>query len=113
MKESAEEVISRRKRQEKLERIKRERVSRFKKSVTKVANTGDGQLFLYYLMKECGYQMPSVVTDGSSGKLLMDSTIYNEARRDIYLRVRNLLKDSPELLKKIEIDMVNEERKDG
>lgn len=76
-------------------------------SVNRLANTDDGQVFLNYLMKECGFSTSSIVIDEQTKEINSKSTIYNEARKTVYYNVRKLLKS--ENIKKVEYLQIKEE----
>ena len=57
-------------------------------AIKRACSTADGKILLHYLMTECGYQMNSVQGSSSSGELLENNTLYNEARRDLSLSLR-------------------------
>ena len=72
------------------------------KDLNETFATGHGRRTLRYLMGLCGYQNPSVVADPATGEIQTQSTVYNEARRNLYLTLRKHL--SKETLTAVEID---------
>ena len=52
----------------------------------------DGERFLKWLHQQCGYDMPSIVVDPQSHEINNKMTIYNEARRNVWMQLRKLLK---------------------
>lgn len=70
-------------------------------------DTEAGKRVLFWLMNECGFLQPSVVMDHATGMVMKESTVYNEAKRDIYLRIRKMLKTKPNVLNEVEIELIN------
>ena len=69
-----------------------------------VFNTEPGFTVLRYIMDElCGYQSTNIVNNTETRELLLESMLFNEAKRDTWLRIRRLL--SKDILKRVEIDM--------
>ena len=62
------------------------------KDLNETFSSSSGLRTLRFLMELCGYQKPSVVADPQSGEIQINSTVYNEARRNIYLTLRKCLK---------------------
>lgn len=50
--------------------------------------TPEGRNTLRAIMEICGYQKYDAVGDPGSGEIFMTSTMYNSARRSVYLRLR-------------------------
>lgn len=75
--------------------ISQERKSRedalLRKDLNETFATASGLRTLRWLMNLCGYQRPSVTAD-QNGSPVLEGTIYNEARRNIYLSIRQMLK---------------------
>lgn len=101
MDESEHAIALKKKREAKLRKIERER-KKIMKSALQCFSTGDGKAVLRWLMKECGYQQPSVIYNAESGDIKFDATVYNEAKRDVYLRLRGLLLSDPKILAEVE-----------
>jgi hypothetical protein len=80
------------------------------KSACECFSTDSGKEFLRWLIRESGFHQPSVIYNAESGDIKVDSTVYNEAKRDIYLRVRSLLKTRPDILAEVENDIKGEKR---
>ncbi len=59
-------------------------------SFARVAKTEAGRVVLRYFLAQCGFHRPSVVVD-SNGDVLTNSTVYNEARRNVWLDARQLM----------------------
>ena len=69
--------------------IKREsEESKFEAHIAHLLSTEAGQALFTYLFNRCGYSQKSLVADSRSGALLEDSTMYNEARRGVYVELR-------------------------
>jgi hypothetical protein len=63
-----------------------------RQAIQAVANTDAGQIFFRYLMEElCGYQRSSVVLSPQEHEVNIKATIYNEARREIWLHLRDYI----------------------
>lgn len=69
-----------------------------------VFNNEPGFTVLHYIMNElCGYQFTNIVNNAETRELLLNSMLFNEAKRDVWLRIRRFL--SKDILKRVEIDM--------
>lgn len=66
-----------------------------KQQLKRVLKTADGIAVFRYLFNECGYDRPSVVADPTTGEILTNSTNYNEARRNIWVKLRKLMPREP------------------
>lgn len=66
-------------------------IALLKKDLNDTFATGSGRRTLRFLMDMCGYQRPSIIADPQSGNPLIDGTIYNEARRNLYLSIRKYI----------------------
>jgi len=67
---------------------KKEQAKIHARKINQAYSTADGRYALKWLMELSGYQVPSVVVDPQSGEVQVQSTIYNEARRNLYITVR-------------------------
>ena len=74
--------------------------------VSRVATTEDGRALLNFLYMETGFALPSTVVT-KSGKVDIEGTFHNNARRDVYLRLRQFM--TPEVIKAVELDFKREE----
>jgi hypothetical protein len=85
---------------------------RMKSALSRLSKTEDGVLLLHYLYTISGFSQPATVVS-STGKVDMEATFHNNARRDAYLSVRTLM--IPEVIKAVELDYKVEEEvpKDG
>lgn len=71
-------------------------------AINRVFSTSDGKVFLGILKDICCYQKKLIQGDASMGLDVSQGTIYNAAKRDIYLYIRQYIK--PEILREVEID---------
>lgn len=71
-----------------------------KKDFNTTFASSSGKRVLRWLMERCGYQKPSAVVDPATGKYQTESTIHNEARRILYLEIREFL--TPDILGQVE-----------
>lgn len=62
--------------------------------MNEVFATGAGMNVLRWIMDECGFLKPSVVYNKETYDVQDKATVYNEARRNLYLRLRKYLKPS-------------------
>lgn len=84
------------------EKAKLHEQAKLKKAMCECFATESGKFVLQWLMEQCGYQRPNVVADPSTGEGL-NTTLYNEGRRALYLRLRkNLHRD---ILAQVEIGL--------
>ena len=72
---------------------------RLKEALAAVSSSLEGKYFLLWLMSACGHQKPSF--DVVPGIPIEHSTTYNEARRILWLQIREYLPE--EVLYEIEI----------
>lgn len=70
------------------------------KNFTIVAATEEGREVFKYLMSTCGFKKNTSCYNPQTMEVNKDATVYLEARRSIYLEIRNYVPDR--LLKKIE-----------
>lgn len=75
-------------------------LAQFRKDLNETFGSGAGRRVLRWLMDTCGYQRPSVIADPANGNPLTEGTVYNEARRNLYLSIRKYL--SSEILIPVE-----------
>jgi len=75
-------------------------IAQLRKDMNETFATASGRRTLRWIMELCGYQRPSIIADPVSGNPLLDGTIYNEARRNLYLSLRRYL--SQEILIPVE-----------
>lgn len=72
-------------------------------SACEVFSTDAGKRVLLWLMEECSFQKSNIVATNSEGELSYKNILWNESRRDVYLRLRLLLKSRPDILESVEI----------
>jgi len=75
-------------------------------AMSQVAATDAGKKILNFLFIDTGFTLPSTVVT-KSGKVDVDGTFHNNARRDVYLRLRQFM--TPEVIKAVELDFKREE----
>jgi len=83
--------------------------ARSQKAACECFATESGQRVLLWLMKECGFLEPSCVLSPTTLEINKESTVYNEAKRDVYLRLRKLLRSRPDVLANVEINQLKGE----
>lgn len=81
------------------ELLKQEKFNELSDAFNSVFSTSHGKVLGEWLIRQCGFFENSVVS-GSNG-ILPNETIYNEARRSIYLELRKYL--NSEVLINLEI----------
>jgi len=54
--------------------------------------TGHGKRVLAHIMRECGFIEPSVTINNQSAEINLNATLYNEARRNVYLSIRKFIR---------------------
>ncbi len=91
-----EKAEQRKKDQEKIEKL----LKFHKTNFNTVVATEEGLDVFRFIMDICGYQKRSVLMDSQTGEVNKEATVYLEARRSIYLDIRQYI--SPKFLKKIE-----------
>ena len=82
-------------------RIRKQRMAA-QKAACECFATDSGKEFLRWLLRESGFHQPSVIYNSETGDIKTESTVYNEAKRDVYLRVRALLSSRPDILSEVE-----------
>lgn len=70
-----------------------------KKSILNLAATREGRLFLYFMMKDCGFGETNLILDEHK-KVNHDALLINEALRRYYIGIRQFI--PKDLLKEIE-----------
>lgn len=68
--------------------------AKLRADLNQVFATGAGMNVLRWLMDECGFLKPSVVYNKETFEVQDKATVYNEARRNLYLRIRRYLSPS-------------------
>lgn len=72
------------------ERIKLREQALLKQAFCETFATEHGKKVLKWMMEQCSYQRPIIVADPHTGESL-NTTLYAEGRRTLYLRIRNYL----------------------
>lgn len=108
MSEGTDRVIAKRREQEARQRKKDQQRKKIIKSALECFSTGSGKDVLRWLIKECGFHQPSVIYNAEDGNIKIDATVYNEAKRDVYLRIRGLLESDPSILAEVENNIKGE-----
>lgn len=75
-------------------------------AIVSVAGTESGKAFLKYLHRICGQAESSLVLMPAEGKVSAEATLFNEAKRYVYLQVRGHV--PPMALREIEIQVTEE-----
>ena len=61
------------------------------KAIREVSETAEGQEFLRYLMRQCSFHTSTIVGDPHSHEINVYGTLFNEARRRLYLDLRRFI----------------------
>lgn len=69
-------------------------------------STPEGRRVLQWIIKESGYGKSSVGGNPSIGMNVLEGCLYNEARKSIYLELRQLV--SSEILKQVEYENIED-----
>ena len=77
--------------QEVRRKIARKERTQLVRDLGEAFSTPAGRRALRYLMDQCGYQKSNVFGDPVTKELLTQSMLFNEARRDIYLGLREYI----------------------
>jgi len=85
-----------------IEAAKAKRERQLVSDMRKAFGSDAGVRVLRWLMIECGYQGRSVVANKETQEIYTKSTVYNEARRNLYLQLREYL--PPNILIPVEIE---------
>lgn len=64
---------------------------RLRNAFNNVAKTDAGRKVFRYLMQECGFLKPALVASCATGEINPLGSIYNEARKDVYYKIRGFL----------------------
>lgn len=85
------------------------RKKEFERCATQVFSSPEGKRVLLWLMEECQFQVSNIACMNARGELSIRNMVWNESRRDLYLRIRSLLKTRPDVLEAVEIKKLGEE----
>ena len=69
-------------------------------AINHIAAVPEGQIFLNLIMRECGYQEPSLVLNPQTMDINTNTMIINEALRGLYVKLRRMIPEQH--LKEIE-----------
>lgn len=69
--------------------------------------TPEGKRVLKWLLTQCGYQESGIGGNPGIGLNALEGTLYNNARRNVYIELRKLIPHST--LKEVEYDNLTEE----
>jgi hypothetical protein len=75
-----------------------------------LSKTAEGLHVLRYLYLTSGFSLRSIVQD-QTGRVDINATLHNEARRDNYIDLRNFM--TPEVIKAVELDIPTIDLKEG
>lgn len=78
-------------RQVELEETKRQAEERLRGAVGRLSNTDDGTVFLRWLMSECGWGVPPIIANPTTGEVNERSTLYQTFRQSLWWKVRKLI----------------------
>ena len=105
---TAKAVEKEKNKREKLARIKSNE-GRLEKAFCECFSTAAGKIVLKFIGAECGFLESSIYFD-KDGLIKKDETIYNEARRNVYLTIRRFLRTRPDILIDVEIKQTLKEK---
>ena len=69
--------------------------------------TGHGKRVLAHIMRECGFIDPSVTMNAQTAEINLNATLYNEARRNVYLSIRKFIRT--DIIRDIECPLKGDE----
>lgn len=101
--DKAELAIKRFKERAEKKNKKSAKLKEIEKCATQVFATAEGKKVLLWLMEECSFQKTNVGCLTTRGELSLRNMVWNESRRDLYLRIRALLKTRPDVLEAVEV----------
>lgn len=76
------------------QKVESQKNARLAADLNEVFATGAGMNVLRFIMDQCGFLKPSVVYNKETFDVQDKATVYNEARRNLYLQIRKYLKPS-------------------
>lgn len=79
----------RKKAQEEAGKLREAAQEKLRAAIDSVLRTEDGRTLFKFLFEVCGYNKSSLVANRQTGELSASSTAYNEARRAVYIVLRN------------------------
>jgi hypothetical protein len=111
--DKAELAIKKFKERAQKKNIKTKQASEIEKCATQVFASPEGKRVLLWLMEECSFQKTNIACLNTRGELSIRNMVWNESRRDLYLRIRGLLKTRPDVLEAVEVRKLGELNADG
>ena len=64
-------------------------------SIAHISAIPEGQIFLNLIMRECGFDQPSIVLNPNTMDINKDTMIINEALRGLYIKLRRMIPEKP------------------
>jgi hypothetical protein len=80
-------------------------------AVNRAFATEDGMRALLHIMRLCGWQVSSVGGKPDIGADVYASTLYDAARRDVYIELRSIIRE--DILKQVEFYQENKSQDGG
>lgn len=62
-----------------------------KEAMARLSRTQDGRVVLRYLMAQCGFTKPSISINETTREINIQATLYDEARRNLWLSMRKFI----------------------
>lgn len=62
--------------------------SKIQDAISRLSKTDDGREFFRYLMRQCSFHVSTIVGNPQSHDINVHGTLFNEARRRLYLDLR-------------------------
>jgi len=81
-------------------REKEQEQDKIKRAIVEIAETEQGQIFFHWLANSCFFSRSTIESNPSAREINPLGTVYNEARRRLYLDIRRAIPKA--LLRKIE-----------
>ena len=70
------------------DKLRHKEDSQLKRDLNDVFSSPAGRRVLCWIINLCGFHKADTVADPTSGEIMIRSTIYNQARRNLYLAIR-------------------------
>ncbi len=64
---------------------------RVQRAITEVSQTEDGWILFQWMMRQCSFHTSTIVGDPQSHEINIYGTLFNEARRRLYLDLRRFI----------------------
>lgn len=81
------------------------------RDINHIAATAEGRNFLRWLQMICGFSLTSITIPQGQAEISMINTLYNEARRNVYIKVREHIRS--DLLREYEYNQWPEKASDA